>query len=128
MNALVMYDVESNTLWSQFLGQGVRGELAGTLLDTIPLTLTTWKRWVEEHPDTLALSESRGFYGTDSYEGYYGSNRQTGVIGQSVKDGRLENKDLVLGVGFDEGPKAYPFQVLSRDRLINDNIADATSP
>ncbi len=123
MNALVMYDVESNTLWSQFLGQGVRGELAGTLLDTIPLTLTTWKRWVEEHPDTLALSKSRGFYGTDSYEGYYGSNRQTGVIGQSVKDGRLENKDLVLGVGFDEGPKAYPFQVLSRNRLINDNIA-----
>ena len=122
MNALVMYDVESGTLWSQFLGQAVDGALTGVLLDTIPLTLTTWERWVEQHPDTLALSKSRGFYGSDSYESYYGSNRQTGVIGQANEDDRLENKDLVLGVGFDEGPKAYPFQVLSRDRLINDDI------
>ncbi|HAG55000.1 MAG TPA: hypothetical protein DCL17_01190 [Dehalococcoidia bacterium] len=30
MNALVMYDRETRTLWSQFLSQAVMGELAGT--------------------------------------------------------------------------------------------------
>ncbi len=122
MNALVMSDQETRTLWSQFLGQAVRGELLGRLLEPIPLTMTTWARWVEEHPDTLALDKSGGFYSRDSYESYYDSNRLTGVIGQSNKDDRLENKDLVLGVGFDDGAKAYPFEVLRRDRVVNDTI------
>ena len=122
MNALVMYDRETRTLWSQFLGQAVRGELLGRLLEPIPLTMTTWARWVEEHPETLALDKSGGFYSRDSYESYYESNRASGVIGQSNKDDRLENKDLVLGVGFDDGARAYPFEVLRRARVVNDTI------
>ena len=122
MNALVMYDKETGSLWSQFLGQAVRGKFLGRLLEPIPLTMTTWARWVEEHPDTLALDKNGGFYSRDSYESYYDSNRSVGVIGQKNKDERLENKDLVLGVGFDDGPKAYPFEVLRRVRIVNDAI------
>ena len=40
MNALVMFDRETESLWSQFLSQSVRGELEGTKLESIPLTLT----------------------------------------------------------------------------------------
>ena len=122
MNSLVMYDQETGTLWSQFLGQAVRGELLGRLLEPIPLTLTTWERWVKEHPDTLALDKSHSAYGRDKYESYYGSNRQTGALGQTNKDDRLENKALVLGVGFDDGPKAYPFDLLRNERIVNDTI------
>ncbi len=122
MNALVMYDEQTGTLWSQFLGQAVRGQLEGTLLQAIPLTLTTWERWKTEHPDTVALDKRGGFYGRDSYESYYSSEGRAGVIGQRVKDNRLPNKELVLGVGFDDGPKAYPFSVLQQERLINDVI------
>jgi hypothetical protein len=122
MNALVMYDQQTGTLWSQFLGQAVRGDLLGEFLEPIPLTMTTWERWVEEHPDTLALDKSNGFYTSDSYESYYRSDRSIGVIGQSNSDNRLSNKDFVLGVGFEEGAKAYPFDVLARDRVVNDVI------
>ena len=62
MNALVMYDRQTNTLWSQFLGQAVRGDLLGEFLEPIPLTMTTWERWVAEHPDTLALDKGNGRY------------------------------------------------------------------
>ena len=122
MNALVMYDKQTKTLWSQFLGQAVRGDLLGEFLEPIPLTMTTWKRWVEEHPDTLVLDKGNGRYATDSYEGYYSNNRSTGVIGQSNSDDRLRNKDVILGVGFEKGAKAYPFEVLANDRVINDEI------
>jgi len=122
MNALVMYDQQTGTLWSQFLGQAVRGDLLGESLEPIPLTMTTWERWVEEHPDTLALDKINGFYTSDSYESYYRNNLAAGVIGQSNSYNRLSNKDLVLGVGFDEGAKAYPFEVLARDRVVNDEI------
>jgi hypothetical protein len=84
--------------------------------------MTTWERWVEEHPDTLALDKGNGFYGRDSYESYYDSNPATGVIGQSNSDDRLRNKDLILGVGFEEGAKAYPFEVLAAARVVNDDI------
>ena len=31
MNALVMYDHQTDTLWSQFLGEGVKGPLIGKI-------------------------------------------------------------------------------------------------
>ena len=35
-NALVMYDYQSNTLWSQFLSQGVKGPLVNKKLKIVP--------------------------------------------------------------------------------------------
>jgi hypothetical protein len=104
MNALVMYDRETESLWSQFLSQSVRGELMGTKLETIPLTLTTWDKWKETHPETVALR--KGNRGGDPYIGYYGG-RSAGVIGESNKDDRLPTKELVLGLGFDSEPVAF---------------------
>ncbi len=66
MNALVMYDHQTDTLWSQFLRKGVKGELAGVELDVIPVTQTTWGLWRVLHADTLVV-ERRGGLSGDSY-------------------------------------------------------------
>ena len=124
MNALVMYDRQTGTLWSQFLGRGVSGPLSGTPLEMIPVTLTTWDRWLAEYPDTVALDKSKGHYIGDTYSTYYGMEHAAGVLGQENEDGRLPNKELVLGVGFDEGPKAYPFSRLADERVVNDFAVD----
>ena len=120
MNALVMYDHETDTLWSQFLRRGVRGELAGTELEVIPVTQTTWASWLELHPDTLALNKS-GRYQGDTYESYYSSGR-AGVIGESNGDDRLNSKELVVGVDVDGNTKAYPFSELAQRQLVNDTF------
>ena len=114
MNALVMYDRETRTLWSQFLSQAVMGELAGTELEIVPLTLTTWEKWKEVHPDTVALR--KGSRGGDPYVGYYGG-RSAGVIGESNQDDRLATKELVLGLGFDGDPLAFPHSQLRAQKL-----------
>ena len=124
MNALVMYDRQTGTLWSQFLGRGVSGPLSGTPLEMIPVTLTTWERWLAEYPDTVALDKSKGHYIGDTYSTYYGMEHAAGVLGQEFKDDRLPNKELVLGVGFDDGPKAYPFSRLADERVVNDFAVD----
>ena len=80
MNVLVMYDHQTRTLWSQFLGRGVEGELSGVELEVLPVTQTTWDSWKTLHPDTKVL-DKRGRYRTDRYQGYYSSGR-TGVIGE----------------------------------------------
>ncbi len=70
MNALVMYDHQTNTLWSQFLIQGVKGPLVNGDLEIVPAVQTSWQQWVNLHPDTLVLDKG-GSYGSDINNGYY---------------------------------------------------------
>ena len=124
MNALVMYDRESRTLWSQFLSQAVQGDLTGTKLETIPLTLTSWEKWKETQPDTVALRKGRR--GGDPYDSYYFS-RSAGVIGESNKDDRLPTKELVLGLGFDSDPVAFPHSKLRSEKLVQTSHAGTST-
>ena len=55
MNALVMYDHQTDSLWSQFTGAAIIGSFAGTKLKILPALQTTWERWKELHPDTLVV-------------------------------------------------------------------------
>ena len=119
-NALVMYDHQTDTLWSQFLRKGVRGELTGTELEVIPVMQTTWGTWKELHPDTLVL-DKRGLYSHDSYRGYYQDGR-AGVIGETLSDDRLERKAMVVGVDISGITKAYPFGALSDNPVVNDTV------
>ena len=121
MNALVMYDHQTRTLWSQFLGKGVKGELAGVELEFLPVTQTSWQLWRELHPDTKVL-DKRGRYQSDSYSGYYAGG-SAGVLGESRRDNRLDRKDLVLGVDIGGRAKAYPLSALERAPSLNDSVA-----
>ena len=120
MNALVMYDHQTRTLWSQFLGIGVKGPQKGVKLDFLPVIHTRWSLWREAHPDTLVL-DKLGRYGVDIYESYYAGGA-TGVIGESISDTRLHAKELVLGVQALEGTKAYPLRLMKGSPLINDSL------
>ena len=53
----LMYDRKTNSLWHQFRGEPVTGELAdsGIVLHVIPVSLTTWGEWLASHPDTTVL-------------------------------------------------------------------------
>ncbi len=84
--------------------------------ETIPLTLTTWDKWKETHPETVALR--KGNRGGDPYIGYYGG-RSAGVIGESNKDDRLPTKELVLDLGFDSEPVAFPHSELRSQQLVH---------
>jgi hypothetical protein len=58
-NSLVMYDTETESLWSHFVGQAMRGPLEGEQLETIPSLMTDWESWKSRHPDTTVLSMER---------------------------------------------------------------------
>ena len=120
MNALVMYDHQTRTLWSQFLGKGVKGELAGVELDFLPVTQTQWSLWRETHPDTLALNKG-GRYRFDTYDSYYRGG-SAGVLGETRSDDRLDRKTLVVGVALGGSAKAYPFDLLLETPVVNDSL------
>jgi hypothetical protein len=121
MNAVVLYDHQTDSLWSQFLAQAVAGPLAGTRLELISSSLTTWEAWSEEHPDTLLLDRSGGFFASsgDSYAGYFRS-QQAGILGEANHDPRLPVKELVVGLDHGVAQRAYAFRDLARDSVVND--------
>ena len=119
MNALVMYDRQTDSLWSQFLGVGVRGKFEGTPLEPLGSSLTTWREWRDRHPDTLVLDQGRRR--SDPYGGYY-ADGSAGVLGESVRDERLGCKEFVAGVQWDGGAKAYPFRHLNGGPIVNDSF------
>ena len=86
MNVLVMYDRQTESLWSQLLGRAIRGPMEGTELTFLPAWQTTWQDWKERHPQTLALV--KGYSGRyDPYDSYYASGA-SGVAFSRTVDGQ----------------------------------------
>ena len=126
MNAVVLYDHQTDTLWSQFLTEAVKGELTGRRLELLPSQLTTWEAWAERYPDTLALDKRLSVPRADPsrlidpYEGYYLSDR-AGILGEANADDRLPRKALVVGLDWGDAPRAYGVQALGGARVVNDS-------
>jgi hypothetical protein len=122
MNVLVMYDRQTESLWSQLLGQAIDGPMAGTELTYFPSWQTTWQDWRTRYPDTLALI--KGYVGQrDPYLSYYGDLR-AGVIGETVDDDRLNTKQFVVGVAIGDQAVAFPFSVLNEAPVVNYQVGE----
>ncbi|MEK6248390.1 MAG: DUF3179 domain-containing protein, partial [Planctomycetales bacterium] len=57
--SLVMYDQETDSLWSHILGTAQSGPLKGTRLQQIPSVMTDWKNWRQQHPQTTVVEMVR---------------------------------------------------------------------
>ena len=124
MNGLVMYDRETDSMWSQVSGEAIYGPREGSRLTILPALMTTWAAWLEEYPDTRTLDKGgRKEYGFDPYEPYYGDD-SVGLFGRSVNDERLDAKELVVGVNMSGQAKAYPLSILAESPAINDETGD----
>jgi hypothetical protein len=120
-NALVMYDRQTDTLWSQFLGVAVAGELQGTRLEPLASTLTDWGTWRRLHPDTIVLDQGGARF--DPYSRYY-EDASAGVLGERITDDRLGRKEFVLGIQLPGYQKAYAFRDLSKSPVVNDRVGE----
>ena len=131
-NTLIMYDHESETLWSQLYGAGLRGPLAGTTLAYFPSVNTEWEAWKNRFPNTMVLSKQDTCiqfncdgYAVDRYASYYQSSAEGLIDRQIPRESEVYGpKELVLGVVTDGNARAYPFKMLAETMLINDQVDD----
>ena len=113
---VLMYDHQTESLWSQISATAVTGRLKGSELRRVPVTHTTWADWLERHPRTEVLSIDTGFrrdYYHDPYGNYAISNQVMFPV--SSYDNRLNAKELVMGLEIDGQFKAYPLSQLPAD-------------
>jgi hypothetical protein len=123
---LIMYDRNTNSLWSQAMAQSIAGELAGVKLDRIPFDLATWKDWKQIFPDSKILSQDTGHlrpYGADPYGDYY--TDPDILFPVSNDDGRLGVKEIVIGLEEETGmSKSYKLEDIEDSKVINDKSAE----
>ncbi len=99
-SALVMYDRQTESLWSHFTGQAVVGTLTGKQLHSHPVSTVGWSDWRDANPDGLVLSRATGFsrdYGRNPYPRYDDINNPPFLFEGEV-DGRLAAKTRVVGI------------------------------
>lgn len=113
---VLLYDRQSESLWSQLLGKSISGKYAGTHLEQIPITHTTWQKWQEIHADTMVLSTNTGYerdYSRNPY-GSYGTSRRLYFPVENTPANGLHPKETVLGISLGGIHKAYPFSLLEQ--------------
>jgi len=110
---VLMYDRQTESLWSQILGRAISGPARGTKLQSVPVIHTNWRGWLQEHPKSSVLSTQTGYrrdYSKNPYAGY-GDSKQV-WFPVSNRDKRYSNKEWVIGLEIDGVTRAWPFSEL----------------
>lgn len=123
---ILLIDHQHGNLWSPFTGHVVRGPARGTRLERKPVMQFTWAEWKSLYPQTLVLD------GTGETRDGHGSmhpNPESGDVGdtmqstQDVKDKRMDQAALVLGVEAGGQSVAFPLDLVqSQGGVINTTV------
>ena len=104
---MLLYDHQTQSLWSQIMRESVTGPLTGKSIATIPVVETTWKDWKRQYADTLVLS------------------LDTGYVRRYMDDPYGIRAKKVLGVIVNHKAKTYPLDRLKKikELPIRDELA-----
>ncbi len=119
---LIMYDRTTETLWQQFTGEAIVGELVGKQLTFLPSGLVSFADFKAAQPDGVVMSKDTGFnrrYGQNPYVGY-DQIGQNPFLYQGIPDDRLAAMERVVTVSLDNVDLAYPLPILMEAGVIND--------
>ncbi len=73
---MVMYDLETQSLWQQAVGEGIVGHFTGTTLTQLPAWMESWDQFLSRNPDGLVMDAPRSApYGQNPYVGYDTRNK-----------------------------------------------------
>lgn len=132
---VLLYDHQTESLWSQLKKQAISGPAAGKYLRILPSLRINWKSWRKRYPATEVLSEETGYsrdYSIDPYEGYYSLGSLMFPVGDVRTD--MSAKEPILGIEVDNHAKAYRMDWLRsnpgihHDKIGNQAIQIEISP
>jgi hypothetical protein len=117
----MLEDRTTGSWWRQANGEAITGARRGETLTELPRLQVTLKEWLALHPASLVMQGDPAF--ADEYAKDYafekGTSRKplTGTDTASWRD-----KSWVVGVTLDGASKAYDWNRLKRERVVNDQV------
>ena len=113
---VLLYDRDTESLWSQIMSQSIAGARVGKKLKALPISHTTWGDWLSKNPETRVMSDDTGHhrdYRRNPYAGYEESRYTYFAVNNEAPD-NYHPKEIVLGLEHDGVRKAYPFVELDK--------------
>ncbi|MBQ0718892.1 MAG: DUF3179 domain-containing protein [Gammaproteobacteria bacterium] len=120
---VLLYDRESESLWSQLMLQAISGLRRGERLTLVTATHTSWGEWQQRYPETLLLSTASApgmSYSQNPYAGYESSEQLWFPVAH--KSDALGAKERVLGLSINGVDKAYPYSELANSQGVFEDI------
>lgn len=112
---LLMYDRQTESLWSQARGEAVDGPLVTTELNLIPMQQITFAQLQSDFPESVVMSDDTGYrrnYGVYPYGDY--SETERTIFPVSVSDKRYFAKEIMYVIPIGDTSVAFP-----KDELVD---------
>jgi hypothetical protein len=118
----MLEDATTKSWWRQVTGEAIAGKLKGQQLPELLTTQTSLGDWLQLNPNSLIMQADPNFIksydSTFKFESGKSKSKLTGTDSLSWKD-----KSWVIGVKAGKETKAYDWNELKKQRLIQDKIA-----
>ena len=123
------------SLWLHYEGVCIDGPSQGVFLDPISTLHTTWRDWLELHPDSIVMlppddkhhRDARHGHGREEYFSRPGMDPPLVLTITGDLDSRFPENEMVLGINVDELVKAYPLKEVKKSgSVVHDKIGEVT--
>ena len=121
---LLMWDDSTESWWQQSTGEAIVGAYTGWRLAFLPMAISSFDTYRESYPEGPVLTEETGYnrrYGSNPYVGYDSGDRKPFLFFGEL-DERLPATERVVVVSIGDEHVAYPFGVLSEQRVVRDRV------
>ena len=114
---MIMWDEETNSLWSQIKGEALYGKSKGKQLDLVPAIFVGLGTWKKMHPKTLVLNMS-----TVRARSWYYTTED--MARGSVEDRRRGKLKIGLGLRHAGDVLAVDLQKIQKDGVVQTKVGE----
>jgi hypothetical protein len=118
----IMRDEQTGTYWQQISGRAVSGPLAGQSLKLVPSDELTLALWKSEQPQGIVLKDVPAYvaeYAPKDWDVKLGKSYPTVL---NYPEHGLANRDVMLGIEAFGEARAFPYERVIAEKLVQDRI------
>lgn len=123
-NGFVLYDFQTQSLWTHVTGEAIYGELKGKKLQRATGILVTprisFSDWRKQFPHTKVLSVNGRSERQNDFTEYLKKPNWWAGMTPPIKDQRVSLKTLIIGIVATSGPRAYPRELFEKRQILID--------
>jgi hypothetical protein len=116
-------DATTHSWWRQATGEAVAGPLEGARLPEIAASQLSLRKWLDLHPDSLVMQPDASSEENYDSEGRFERGKSKGDLTRT-DPGSWKEKSWVVGVQIGTVSKAYDWNRLKKERIINDVVGE----
>ncbi len=117
----IMRDEETGTYWQQISGAAISGPLAGRKLKLIPSDELTFSLWKSEQPAGTVLKDMTKYVAEYAPKDWDVKMKKRPTVISYPETG-IAQRDVMLGVHAFGEARAFPYEAVLREKLVQDRI------